>query len=139
MRELKAIIDTNVFISALIGKGRISRIYEAFADGEFTPVLSHRMLEELLEVINRPKLAKYFVAKEINRFKELLNIDILLAIPRQKINICRDSKDNIILEAATAEERADCIVSGDKDLLSLKTFRNISIISPAKFLKMLKM
>jgi uncharacterized protein len=53
--------------------------------------------------------------------------------PVEKIDVCRDSKDNMILELAVAG-KADFIITGDKDLKVLNPFRKIQILSPAEFL-----
>ena len=53
--------------------------------------------------------------------------------PVEKIDVCRDSKDNMILELAVAG-KADFIITGDKDLKVLNPFQQIQIISPADFL-----
>ena len=53
--------------------------------------------------------------------------------PKIEITECRDPKDNKFLELAVAG-KADCIVTGDKDLLELYPFHNICIISPKEFL-----
>ena len=53
--------------------------------------------------------------------------------PKIEITECRDPKDNKFLELAVAG-KADCIVTGDKDLLVLHPFRNIRIITPKEFL-----
>ena len=51
----------------------------------------------------------------------------------EKITVCRDPKDNKFLELAVAGN-ADCLITGDKDLLILNPFRGIKIISPSDFL-----
>ena len=51
-----------------------------------------------------------------------------------KIDIARDSKDNVVLETAVVGS-ADYIISGDNDLLSLKKYKNTSIVNPDEFLK----
>jgi len=56
-----------------------------------------------------------------------------LAVPVRIVTICRDPKDDKFLEAALAG-RADCIVSGDADLLNLTPFEDIPILRPAEFL-----
>jgi len=53
---------------------------------------------------------------------------------KEEITVCRDPKDNMILELAVAGQ-ADYIVTGDKDLLALNPFRKIQIVTPAEFLK----
>ncbi len=68
----------------------------------------------------------------------ILDTNILVRIgefiePKIEITECRDPKDNKFLELAVAGN-ADCIVTGDKDLLVLDPFRNIRIITPKEFL-----
>jgi uncharacterized protein len=53
---------------------------------------------------------------------------------KEKILLCRDEKDNIILETAVVAN-ANIIITGDKDLLILEEFRNIKILSPQEFTK----
>ena len=57
-------------------------------------------------------------------------------LPAQRINACRDPKDNMVLEAAVAGQ-VDVIVSGDKDLLTLSPFKGIPVLTPAAFLRRL--
>jgi len=137
-KERKVVVDTNVFVSLLIGKSKtLSQIYESFLDGGFTPVLSLPMHLEILAVVNRPKFNRYFKPEEVERFKELLNTDTILVTPIHKVHICRDPKDNLVLESAL-EAKADFVVTGDKDLLSLKSFHGIPIIKPKEFLNRLR-
>lgn len=139
MREIKAIIDTNVFVGAIIGKSKIMKdIYTAFVNGDFTPVISLSMYEELLDVLARKKLRRYFDISQINHFKKMIDEDASFVIPTQKIDACRDTKDNIILEAAIAAKGTEFIVSCDNDLLCLKSFHNVLIVSPKEFLSRLK-
>ena len=56
---------------------------------------------------------------------------------KEKIQACRDPKDNMILELAVSGQ-ADYIITGDKDLLALNPFRKIQILTPAEFLKLKK-
>ncbi len=52
--------------------------------------------------------------------------------PKIKINVCRDKKDNFLLELAETAN-ANLLITGDKDLLVLKTWKNTLIMSPANF------
>jgi putative PIN family toxin of toxin-antitoxin system len=98
-------------------------------------LLSHSVLKELTEVLGRKKLHPYLVPEEREQFiiallilKESLFIDT-----NETIQVCRDPKDDKILELAV-NGRADCIITGDKDLLILNPFRKIPIIKPDEFL-----
>lgn len=137
-KELNIVIDTNVMISAALGKSAtLNSIYNAFVNGLFTPVLSPALQAEILNTVKKPRLKKYFRAKEIRRLKELLKVDTVSVTPTQRISLCRDPKDNCILEAAV-EAKADFIVTGDKDLLTLKYCRDIPIINPKEFIARIK-
>lgn len=57
-----------------------------------------------------------------------------IIIPTVVVNDCRDPKDNKFLEIAISGN-ADCIVSGDKDLMVLHPYRGISILTPMQFLE----
>ncbi len=61
----------------------------------------------------------------------------MVVSPDQKVNVCRDKKDNFLIESAL-EGKADYLVTGDDDLLLLNPFQNIKIIKPKDFEKMLK-
>jgi putative PIN family toxin of toxin-antitoxin system len=90
------------------------------------------LLEEILIVVNDPKFE--FTEDEVKEVRDILNEKSNLVITHEKIAVCRDPKDNPVLECAVAGN-ADCIVTGDKDLLSLKSFRKISILTPREFLR----
>lgn len=64
----------------------------------------------------------------------MANRGILVHIVTQ-VDVCRDPDDNVILSLAL-DGKADYIVSGDKDLLDISSFRNIPIIKPVEFLSM---
>lgn|SRR3989338_2167600 len=137
-KELRVVIDTNVIVSAIIGKSAtLNNIYNAFLNNHFIPILSPSLQEEIMKIIRKPRLRRYFQAEEIRRFKELIKTDTMLVIPSKKISLCRDAKDNIALEAAV-EGDADFIVTGDKDLLVLKSPFNIPIITPWQFSAVIK-
>lgn len=57
--------------------------------------------------------------------------------PTTPVRICRDPEDNMVLEAALAALPEVIVVSGDKDLLTLQSFHDIPILSPAEFAKIL--
>lgn len=133
MKNIKAVIDTNVFISFLLKSSLIHRIYQAFKDDKFLLVISERLLEEIKET---------FLEKELNidlcLLQELLTVTRLKGImvkPTTKINTCRDPEDNFIIEMAIAT-KATHIVSRDKDILELKPlYEEISIVRPEEFIK----
>ena len=136
---IRAVVDTNILISGVIKpEGATGEILRRLRDGEFALLYTEPLLAELAEVINRPRIRqKYGLGSE--------DIETVLALillrgepidPTRRVEICRDPKDNMILQAAVAGQ-ADMITSGDFDLLSLREFAGMPIISPAVFLQRL--
>lgn len=81
------------------------------------------------ERLNNPK-------EDVEKLKLYLETQTIKIIPRKKINVCRDKKDNQILALCLAGD-ADFLITGDKDLLSLKKFGDTKILKPKEFLKLL--
>jgi putative PIN family toxin of toxin-antitoxin system len=133
---MRAVIDTGVFVSALIRRqGTTGEVLNALRDGKFRAVYSADILVEIIDVLGRSALrSKYHI--ELDDISIVINLIRLrgdLVAPARKVMACRDSKDNKFLDAALAGE-ADCIVSGDADLLVLTPFEEIPILRPAEFL-----
>jgi putative PIN family toxin of toxin-antitoxin system len=133
---MRAVIDTGVLVSALIRRqGTTGDVLHALRDGRFNAIYTTDLLVEIIDVLGRPALrAKYHV--EPDDIAALINLIRLrgdLVTPANKVMACRDPKDDKFLEAALAGG-ADCIVSGDADLLDLTPFEGIPILRPAEFL-----
>jgi putative PIN family toxin of toxin-antitoxin system len=136
---LRAVIDTNVLASALIRRQGVSgQVLLHLRDGDFTIVYSVPLLVELVEVLSRPHIQqKYHIrSDDITALINLLRLRGELVSPNRQIDACRDPKDNCFLEAAD-EGNADVIVSGDADLLDMREFEGIPILSVAEFLAQL--
>jgi putative PIN family toxin of toxin-antitoxin system len=128
------VVDTNVIVSALLiggsAPGRaVRRVLEV---GEL--ILSTQAATELQEVLSRPKFTRYVTAEEREAFLSALIARALLVEPTETIRVCRDPKDDMLLELAVAGG-ATAILSGDADLLVLGSFRSIAILSPGDFLR----
>jgi hypothetical protein len=128
------VFDTNVLVSAVLSAHSVPRraFNSAFTTG--TILMSYSIVNELNEVLSRPKFKRYLSAEKRDiflwsLFRKARFIDVI----KEKIDICRDAKDNQFLELAVNGE-ADFIISGDDDLLVLNPFRNILIVTPRIFL-----
>jgi uncharacterized protein len=95
--------------------------------------MSADVILELNDVLGREKFERYVTEEERERFLRSLLREARLVEIREKIRACRDPKDDKFLELAVNAE-ADCIVSGDHDLLMLDPFRGIEILTPSGFL-----
>jgi len=135
---LKVLIDTNIFVSAIINsKGIPAQVIRYCLDGKFTLVSSRPILDELKRVLNLPRIKrKYRLTDEKIKalIKSLLKVADLTGGKYDIHVIEEDPSDNKFLECAL-EGKAGYIVSGDKHLLKLKVFRGIGIVTPGKFLE----
>jgi putative PIN family toxin of toxin-antitoxin system len=133
---MRAVVDTGVLVSALIRRqGTTGEVLSALRDGRFTAVYSTDLLVEIVDVLGRPAMsAKYHIEPDdIGVVINLIRLRGDLVTPVRKVTACRDHKDNKFLEAALAGA-ADCVVSGDADLLDLTPYEDILILRPAEFL-----
>lgn len=129
----KAVIDTNVWISGLFWGGLPYKILEKVYDCKLYCCFSFDTFGEWKEKAG--KLAE--VSGKFGLFirdKKLIEKNSILIFPKEKIGICRNPKDNMILETAVAS-KADFIITGDRDLLALKIYKTIRILTPAGFFK----
>ncbi len=132
---IKAVFDTNVYISAFVIGGRAEQAYLSVLQGR--GALLYTSIPILAELSN--KLAGKFLwgDKELKSAVQHIAKAAVMVKPSSKLNILDDEPDNRILECAV-EARADCIVTGDKHLLGLKEFGGVRIITIADFLKACK-
>jgi len=130
------VIDTNVLLSGLFWRGPPHTLLGKARDGAVDLVLSAALIEELLDVIARPKFADILArtSRTPERIMDELRVFVdVVAAPPLPLPICRDPDDDAVLACALAA-RADLIASGDDDLRALGTFENIPIISAAEAL-----
>jgi uncharacterized protein len=130
---LRCVFDTNVIVSAALLAGSVPRKAFDKALDEGRILISAPVLLELAEVLSRKKLDKYLLEEERMRFLVALLKEAELVEITEAVSECRDVKDNKFLELAVSG-KADCIVSGDDDLLVLNPFRGIPILTPREFL-----
>lgn len=133
---MRAVIDTGIFVSALIRKqGTTGDVLRALRDGRFTVIYTTDIVVEIIDVLGRANFrTKYHIEPDdMTALVNLIRLRGELVAPTQKITACRDPKDDKFLEAALIAQ-ADCIVSGDADLLVLNPFEDIPILRPAEFL-----
>lgn len=137
---IRAVIDTSILIRAIIKpRGTVGPILQGLRNANCQLVFSDPLLAELADVLARPRLpAKYgLTTEDVATVLSLILLRGEPVVPARRIGACRDPNDNMVLEAAVAGQ-VDAIVSGDNDILTLKSFEGIPIIAPAAFLKMLK-
>ncbi|MCC3448241.1 MAG: putative toxin-antitoxin system toxin component, PIN family [Microcoleus sp. PH2017_39_LGB_O_B] len=129
---IKVIIDTNLWISFLIGK-ELANLKQLIVDRAIQVVLCEQIIEEINLVTQRPKLQKYFPATKVQELLELLRIIGLWIEVTSEVSICRGAKDNYLL-ALAKDSQANFLLTGDGDLLTLVNFEGTEILTYKDFL-----
>jgi len=130
---IKIVLDTNVLMSGIFWSGYPQKILNRWHDKKIQFILSAEIIEEYVRVGNI--LNKKYQSININPLLDLI-------VKRSKLvcqlslseKISRDSDDDKFIATALAG-KCSIIVSGDKDLLDIKEYANIKILSPADFVK----
>jgi uncharacterized protein len=129
---IKAVADTNVYLSAILFGGKPEKVMYLARNGQIQLFISLPILAELSEVL-RKKFG--WSSWQISQVDLFIREQTTVVIPDRKLNIIKDYEaDNRILECAL-EADADFIISGDKrHLLFLREFAGKKIVSPGDFL-----
>lgn len=126
----RVVLDTNVFISSIVFGGKPKLIINLLQEKKIVAVTTPILIAELLEILTK----KFqFIPPKIALVQELLNENFTIVHPTEVIDVVRDDDDNKVLEAAT-EGKCHFVVTGDKDLLDIKIFKNIPLLTPEDFL-----
>ncbi|MBW4514989.1 MAG: putative toxin-antitoxin system toxin component, PIN family [Timaviella obliquedivisa GSE-PSE-MK23-08B] len=132
--KVRYVFDTNVIVSSLLfSSGNPSKALRyALKQGEV--LFSLELLEELSNVLGREKFNRFVTSEEQDEFLETFVERATLVEVTEKVQECRDPKDDKVLELAL-NGQAGYIVSGDKDLLVLNPFRKVKIVTAEEFLR----
>jgi putative PIN family toxin of toxin-antitoxin system len=130
---MRVVIDTNVFVSSFFG-GNPKKIIDLWKNEKTTLCLSGAILEEYISVLRRLGL------KDEPEIEELLSFfsrgfNILFTTKTPKIKIVKsDPDDDKFIECAVAL-KADAVITGDREILALKRYMGIGILTPRQFLE----
>ena len=127
---MKAVFDTNVLVAAFVTEGVCAKLLGRARRKQLNLVISPFILKEFEDVL----LKKFTASKEQIRLAAKLISEVAQIVPHASVasGICRDPDDDQILSCALSAE-ADYLVTGDNDLLELKEFRGIRILTPGAF------
>lgn len=135
-RPNKVIIDTNIWISFLIGK-ELQDLKELIVNKRVKIVTTDQLINEIRIVTSREKLKKYFNQDKVADLISLLGI----LADKVKINrvdrICRDPKDDFLL-ALARESGTNYLITGDKDLLDIRVYGRTRILTAKQFKEKVK-
>ncbi len=122
-------------VSGLIRhEGTTGQVLQAMRDGKFTALYSNETIMEIIDVLGRDKfrLKYHILPDDISALVNLIRLRGEAVIPKQRVADCRDPKDDKFLDVALSGD-ADCLVSGDLDLISMNPYRSILLTTPAEF------
>ena len=132
---MRIVIDSNIWISVFINNDSQSFIKKIF-EREIEIISSSRQIEEISNVLSRPKIKNVIAHELIEAFLILFLKSVDIVETKIKITDCRDEKDNFILEAAISGN-VDYIVTEDKDLLVLNPYKTVKVVTAKEFYKII--
>jgi putative PIN family toxin of toxin-antitoxin system len=134
MDELRFVIDTKILVSAVLIKSSVPDVAFKKAKNLGIMLFSEATFQEIQEILNRSKFDKYISLNIRTQFLAKLKLESEEVEIVQIIKECRDPKDDKFLEVAI-NGNATHIITGDKDLLELHSFRGVDILTATQFLE----
>lgn len=132
----KIVIDTNLYVSALINLNSRERLDQVLENRSFEILLDISLLKELFEVCFRPKFSRWVNVEQTQSFLEIITERSTIIETTSVIKFSPDPKDDFLL-ALCQDGKADYLLTGNKiDLLDLKQFGKTSIFSLTDFLNL---
>ncbi len=125
-------IDTNLWISFLITKD-YSKLDKILFERKVTLLYSQDLIDEFIEVAQRPKFKKYFTTEDLQALLLSMSSRATFIDVVSIIDVSIDPMDNFLL-ALAKDGKASHLLTGDKNLLLLKSFEDTKILTIAKYL-----
>ena len=135
-KEIRIILDTNIWISFLITKS-MKGIDRLIFNDKAVLLFSDELMTEFIDVTSREKLKPYFTKEDIASLIDLIEEYGEITKVKSKVDACRDKEDNFLLSLAK-DGKSDYLITGDKDLLVIESFGKTKIISLTDFLEKYK-
>lgn len=131
---LKIVLDTNTIISASVFGGMVEEIIDLIVDNKLKLFISSDLTKEVFKKLNEFQASKAIIKKVITVMGKGL-----VVVPKIEVTVCRDPKDNFVLELVETA-RADYLITRDKDLLDLKDqkWKSTQIVKLEAFLSNLR-
>ena len=134
---IRAVVDTNVFISSTLYEGPTSNLLSYWQQRRFIYLISKQILEEYIKVLSYPKFRlteeeiKWIIEEELLPYVETVKIKTPVSV------IKADPSDNIFLSTAV-EGKASFIISGDRHLLAVKKYQDVQIVKARDFFDLIE-
>ena len=137
---MKVVLDTNVWLSAIVWRGEATKIIDARINREVEIIITKEILSEIVDILNRTRF-KEFIENKQEKIEDLIRVILSISTfieTKTKLDVVKkDPKDNIILEAGL-DAKVDYLISYDDHLINMIEFNRIKILTPTEFLKLIK-
>lgn len=130
-KKIIVVIDTNLWISFLIGK-RTANLISLLSRPNIALAISEEAMEELRLVTGRGKFRKYFPKSYAHKVIDFILSRAMTYKLKDIPNVCRDPKDNYLL-ALSDVAKADYLITGDQDLLVLEEYKDTVVLTLSDF------
>jgi uncharacterized protein len=126
---MRVVVDTNVIVAAFAARGLCAEVFEVCISGHLIIISEHILAETQGKLIKKIKLPKKAALAIIDYLRDIAEIVTPVLLEK---SICRDKDDTIIIGTAIGG-LANFIVTGDEDLLILKAYKGVKIVTPRQF------
>ena len=137
----RAVVDTNVLVSALINPaGTPAKVVDLWRSGRFVLLVTEPIVDEIGRVLNQPRFKRRYglTSSRVRRLlRALRQFGVVVEGDPGIGGVVRDPEDQKFVDCAVAG-RADYLVTGDEDLLSLGEHGGVQIVSPAAFVEAMR-
>ncbi len=130
----RVVLDTNVLLSGILFGGTFGEIIELWRRNAFVLIISP---ETLAELIGKLRYKFSLPSKIVSEWQELISERSVHVAPDYVTKVCPDAEDNKFIDVALTG-RAEYLVTGGKNLLSLNSYRQFKILKPKEFLLLMK-
>lgn len=131
---LRVVLDTNVFVSALLFRKEISKLIRWWQEGKIVPVVTRETYNELSAVLKYPKFQLSAEEIRVVLSEEVLPYLDVIEVTHHVKGMSPDPEDDKFLSCAVSGE-ATYLVTGDKGLLSLEQYRGLRIMGVREFIE----
>ncbi len=138
---LKVVVDTNQFISSLIGRqGFSAKLIDAWRNHKYILVISQDILKEIERVFYYPRImkARHLDEGEVGAFINFIKKRAVILSNTPRVDVIKEDPDDNCVLACAHKAKADYIVSGDDHLLDLKEYQGIPIVTVKEFLSVIR-
>ena len=133
---MKAVLDTNVFVSGIHWNGASEQVLRAWFLNKFKLVSSTEIVVEFANTMLSFKVPMNI--EDISWWESLILEKAEFVVPQRKMAMVKDDPDDDKFIEAAVEGKADYVVTQDNHLLKIRQFEGIQIITPEEFLRILE-